>query len=232
MKKINIKDCCGPSTASRSSGLLRGILFGILPHTFCILFVIFSVIGATSGVAFVQRFFIIPYLFQILIAVSFAFATLSAAFYLKRSSNLSMAGIKKKWKYLTIMFSTTVAVNLILFYIVLPGIGNIRSDKNNNIASVTSDIGQNNQEIQVIEMDQSGSGYSPSQFTVKANKPVKWIIHSESQSCSASIKASALGILKELNPGDNIIEFTPKEVGSVAFSCNMGMYRGIIKIEI
>ena len=232
MKKTNVKECCTSPTTSQSSGLLRGVLFGILPHTFCILFIVFSIIGATGGVVFIQRFFTVPYLFQILIAMSFVFAALSAVFYLKRSGNLSMAGIKKKWKYLTIMFSTTVAVNLILFYIVLPGIGNIKSDKDNNIASATSNIEQNNQEVQVIEMDQSGGGYTPSQFTVKANKPVKWIIHSKSQSCSASIKVTALGILKELNPGDNIIEFTPKEAGRVAFSCNMGMYPGIIKVEI
>lgn len=38
------------------------------------------------------------------------------------------------------------------------------------------------------------------------------------------------GIEKELQEGDNIIEFTPKEAGNVPFSCWMGMIRSEIKI--
>lgn len=231
MKKTTPKDCCTPNGISKENrGIVQGILFGILPHTFCILFVVFSVIGATSGSIFLRRFLVVPYLFQILVIISLIFATISAAFYLRRIGYLSLLGIKKKWKYLSIMYSVTLAINLLLFFIIIPAAGNLGSAKQN--------ISENTKEIpsqvvageQVIEMDQSGSGYSPSSFTVKANQPVRWIIHSKSQSCAASVSAPKLGISEQLNLGDNIIEFTPKSSGTFAFSCFMGMYRGSIKV--
>lgn len=230
MKKTVPNDCCAPNGIPKENrGIVQGILFGILPHTFCILFVVFSVIGATSGSIFLRRFLVVPYLFQILVVISLIFATLSAAFYLKRSGCLSLSGIKKKWKYLSIMYSVTLAINLLLFYIIIPAAGNFGSPKQ-NISENTNVPSQVVVGEQVIEMDQNGSGYSPSSFTVKANIPVRWVIHSKSQSCSASINAPKLGISEQLNSGDNIIEFTPKNSGTFAFSCFMGMYRGEIRV--
>jgi plastocyanin len=230
MKKQNkTRSCCGPTTQnSDDKGIIKGALFGILPHTFCILFIILSIFGATSGAVFLRRFFIIPYFFQILVAISFFFATFSAGFYLKRNGILSIDGIKRKWKYLTIMYSTTIAINLILFYLAIPAAGNIKQKPASNVAGTNI---EKKEEAQVIEMDQLGSGYRPNSFTVKKGKLVRWIIHSKSQSCAASIYSPKLGISQELNLGDNIIEFTPKDTGTFSFGCFMGMYRGSIKVE-
>ncbi len=82
-------------------------------------------------------------------------------------------------------------------------------------------------EVQEVRMTQLGNGYSPNVFTVVKGKTVRWIIDSKvSYSCAASIVMPKYGISRTLSPGENIIEFTPTEVGEIPFSCSMGMYRG------
>lgn len=85
--------------------------------------------------------------------------------------------------------------------------------------------------IQIIKMKQSSRGYSPNHFTIKKGLPTKWIITSASaDSCAASIISPKLNIYKYLTVGENIIEFTPNEVGSIKFSCAMGMYNGSFNV--
>lgn len=86
-------------------------------------------------------------------------------------------------------------------------------------------------EPQVIRMAQETDGYYPNEFTVKKGQPVRWVIDSkESYSCAVSLVAPKIGVKKILNPGENVIEFTPKAVGTIPFSCSMGMYRGVIRV--
>lgn len=87
-------------------------------------------------------------------------------------------------------------------------------------------------DIQVIEMTQSASGYSPSTLRVKSGIPVRWIITSNSSfTCASSIVVPLLGISTNLQKGENIIEFTPTGKGTIPYSCSMGMYRGTILVE-
>lgn len=221
-----LPDCCKPQKKPENrQGLMWGILYGIIPHTFCILFLLFSVIGATSGAVYFQKFFRIPHLFQFLVLASFIFATISAVIYLKRINALSFSGVKLKWQYLTILFTTTIAINLLLFYVILPSVANLKNE-NNKVASqnVATDISTG---VQVIQMDQMAGGYFPNSFTIKKGVPVKWIINSKApDTCSGSVAVPKLGIRRDLVKGENIIEFTPKEVGEIKFSCIMGMYSG------
>ncbi|MBI5414242.1 sulfite exporter TauE/SafE family protein [Candidatus Peregrinibacteria bacterium] len=81
--------------------------------------------------------------------------------------------------------------------------------------------------VQIAKMKETASGYSPRSFTVTKGVPVKWIIDAQDMySCAASLSVSKLGITKSLKKGENIVEFTPEEVGTIKFSCSMGMYRG------
>lgn len=85
--------------------------------------------------------------------------------------------------------------------------------------------------VQEILMIQNSSGYSPNQFTIKKDIPVRWIITSkDNRSCASSIVSQQLGIRRVLQLGENIIEFTPQEVGTIRFSCNMGMYTGAFQV--
>ncbi|MDO8529210.1 MAG: sulfite exporter TauE/SafE family protein [bacterium] len=85
--------------------------------------------------------------------------------------------------------------------------------------------------VQVVKMTQGSRGYSPNQFTVKKGVPVKWVINSENpNSCASSIILSKMNISKRLSGGENIIEFTPTDVGALKFSCSMGMYTGVFNV--
>ncbi len=84
---------------------------------------------------------------------------------------------------------------------------------------------------QVVRMTQTAGGYSPKNFTVKKGLPVRWLIDSKSSSsCAASIMASKIGVRQNLKPGENEIDFTPKEIGQIQFTCSMGMYGGSFNV--
>lgn len=84
---------------------------------------------------------------------------------------------------------------------------------------------------QVVTTTLSSRGYEP--INVQAGIPVKWIIKADASSitgCNNTIIIPGYNIEKSLEPGDNIIEFTPKESGTVPFSCWMGMIRSQISV--
>ena len=84
--------------------------------------------------------------------------------------------------------------------------------------------------IQIIKMTADGAGYTPNALYVQKNMPVKWIIDGKSlNSCNGTIVVPSLNKQLNLKPGENIIEFTPKDK-DISFSCGMGMIRGIIKV--
>jgi sulfite exporter TauE/SafE/copper chaperone CopZ len=84
---------------------------------------------------------------------------------------------------------------------------------------------------QIVEMTQHGSGYSPNSFTIKKGIPVVWKIKSTSQyTCAAYISMRAAGIAQPLKSGENVIEFTPNQVGTMRFTCSMGMYSGTFTV--
>lgn len=85
--------------------------------------------------------------------------------------------------------------------------------------------------VQIVKMIQNSSGYSPNNFTIRKGIPVKWIINStDSFNCASSIVSTKLGVRQVLQQGENVIEFTPDEVGPIRFSCSMGMYSGVFNV--
>lgn len=85
--------------------------------------------------------------------------------------------------------------------------------------------------IQKITTPLTRRGY-PS-FTVKAGIPVRWNLYAEKgtiNGCNNAIVIPEYRIEKRLQPGDNIIEFTPTKSGRFRYSCWMGMIRGTITV--
>ncbi len=81
--------------------------------------------------------------------------------------------------------------------------------------------------VQVVRMAETNSGYTPNSFKIKKDVPVKWVIDAQAPySCAASLIVPKLDISKSLKMGENVIEFTPTEIGKLPFSCSMGMYTG------
>lgn len=117
---------------------MRGVLYGLLPHTFCIAFILFSVIGATTAITLLKPLLLNRYFFYILISISFVFATISAVVYLKRNRNLSIVGAKRSWKYLTLLYGITIFINVILFLVVFPLAANLNLNKSEESLAVNA----------------------------------------------------------------------------------------------
>jgi len=105
-------------------------------------------------------------------------------------------------------------------------------EKNSSQTSVVSDPNViMDSGVQVVRMIENSDGYSPNKFSIKKGVPVRWEIDAKAPySCASSLVVSKLGIQKSLKAGQNVIEFTPDEVGRLPFSCSMGMYTGLFTV--
>ncbi len=80
---------------------------------------------------------------------------------------------------------------------------------------------------QEIRMDVLYSGWSPNKFVLQKGIPVKWIVNGiEITGCNNAIQVPKYGLDFDVTPGEKIIEFTPSESGTIAWSCWMGMIPG------
>lgn len=87
-------------------------------------------------------------------------------------------------------------------------------------------------DVQIVEMQVDYNGFTPNVIKIKKDIPVKWIINGVQVSgCSNKIIVPDLNISKSIIKGENIVEFTPQDVGSISFSCWMGMIRGKFIVE-
>ena len=85
---------------------------------------------------------------------------------------------------------------------------------------------------QEIRMDVTRSGWEPSKFVLKKDVPVKWIINGkEITGCNNAIQVPKLGLDFKIKKGEQVIEFTPTEVGTISWSCWMGMIPGTFVVK-
>lgn len=86
--------------------------------------------------------------------------------------------------------------------------------------------------IQNVTTQLTGGRYEP--ITVQAGIPVKWTIQAAAgtiNGCNNRLVIPAYQIEKQLEVGDNVIEFTPTQSGIIPYSCWMGMIRSQITVE-
>jgi hypothetical protein len=126
-----MESCCQKNN-NRKKGFWSGILYGLIPHTFCIAFFVLSLIGAVGSAAIVKKFLLIPHFFLLLTIISFFFATLAAFFYLKRNNCCNIKGIKGRKKYLLTLYATTIITNILVAYIIIPAYVNRRAKPTEN----------------------------------------------------------------------------------------------------
>ena len=97
-------------------------------------------------------------------------------------------------------------------------------------AKVSSDILEEG-DVQIVESNLE-LGYYP-EITVYSGVPVKWTINASERSingCNYRMILGEYGIVHDFVPGENVIEFTPGEPGTVQYSCWMGMVYGKINV--
>ncbi|MFA6513941.1 MAG: sulfite exporter TauE/SafE family protein [Patescibacteria group bacterium] len=105
-------------------------------------------------------------------------------------------------------------------------ISNNRENKSNPAKNNNLNLEMENG-VRVIRMQETNRGYIPNSFVILKGQPVKWVIDAKAPySCASAIVVPSLDIQTNLKAGENIIEFTPSEKGTISFSCSMGMYTG------
>lgn len=114
-KKTN-KNCCNV----KDDSIKKGMIYGLIPHSGCIAFMIFSIIGATFFASLFRPLLANSNIFYAMIILSFIFATISAYLYLRKSKSLNIKGVKNNLKYLSTLYSVTIVVNLALFLFIFP----------------------------------------------------------------------------------------------------------------
>lgn len=86
-------------------------------------------------------------------------------------------------------------------------------------------------DIQIIHSTLSSGRYPD--IMVQAGIPVKWIIDVPSgalNGCNYQMILRAYGISYTFSEGENVIEFTPEQTGTISYTCWMGMIRGKILV--
>lgn len=84
---------------------------------------------------------------------------------------------------------------------------------------------------QVVKMDVLSDGYHPNTFQLQKDIPVKWILNGiHVYGCQGFLHVPKLGIAQALEVGDNTFEFTPKETGTIGFSCSTNARQGAFYI--
>ncbi len=102
-------------------------------------------------------------------------------------------------------------------------------------SQITGGVAVVSGDYQTIRMDVTRYGWEPNKFVLKKGIPVKWIINGkELNSCNKAIQVPKLGLKFDIKPGEQVIEFTPTQEGTIPFSCWMGMIPGtfIVKSDI
>ncbi len=85
---------------------------------------------------------------------------------------------------------------------------------------------------QEIRMEVNRYGWQPDKFILKKDVPVKWIIDGkELNGCNSGIQVPKLGLKFDIKPGEQVIEFTPTESGTISWSCWMGMIPGVFIVK-
>lgn len=100
----------------------------------------------------------------------------------------------------------------------------VKKPASGNVASVYEDY-------QTVVTELSPGRYEP--ITVQKGIPVKWVIkagNDDINGCNYRLIIPKLGLAHDFTPGDNVIEFTPQESGTIGFSCWMGMIRSRITV--
>jgi uncharacterized protein len=100
-----------------------------------------------------------------------------------------------------------------------------------NPATATGNVAQIQGNVQVVSSTIESGRYYP--ILVQKGIPVRWTIKAKAgdlNGCNNPVTIPKYNLKKRMVPGDNIIEFTPKEEGTITYTCWMGMITSYIKV--
>jgi hypothetical protein len=85
--------------------------------------------------------------------------------------------------------------------------------------------------VQTVTTNLDQGIYKP--IIVQTGIPVKWTITAKDgdlNSCNNKMVIRSYGVEKQLDVGENVVEFTPTKAGTVVYSCWMGMVGSTITV--
>ena len=85
--------------------------------------------------------------------------------------------------------------------------------------------------VQIVKGEVQSSAYPA--ITVKKGIPVQFNLHVDAgnlNGCNGTVIIPEFNIQKDLQPGDNVIEFTPQKSGQIGYTCWMGMISSTITV--
>lgn len=95
----------------------------------------------------------------------------------------------------------------------------------------TGSVAKIQDNVQLVTTEFDSRSYAP--IVVQKGIPVKWTVvidENDLNGCNNPVTIPKYNIIKELVPGENIIEFTPDEAGNIKYTCWMGMISSNIKV--
>ncbi len=140
-------DCCNSDKKKDGKGVGKGVLYGLIPHLGCLGFIIFSILGVTAATTVFRSILMTPFLLHILIGLSLVFATFSLIIYLKRIDKFSFSGLVEKKGYTTVLYGTTLAVNLLFFVVIFPAVAEL--DSGFDVGNLSADTSRKTLQVDI-----------------------------------------------------------------------------------
>lgn len=123
------------------------------------------------------------------------------------------------------MYMVTIALAALVLAVGLVGCSQSGGSANaGNTATVAGNV-------QTVSSTFTANEYAP--ITVQKGIPVKWTITVDAanlNSCNGTFVVSAYNLQVALQPGQNVVEFTPTDAGTIPYSCSMGMITSQINV--
>ena len=153
----------------------------------------------------------------------------------------SLIGKRATYKILKLSGVIVIILGIVMLNrgLALTGTGIDYNTLNSQLFSFSEKSSPDNQNFpsmkdgyQEIFMEVNRYGWSPDKFVLKKGVPVKWIIDGkEINGCNNAIQVPKMGLNFDIKKGQQIIEFTPTEMGTISWSCWMGMIPGVFVVE-
>ncbi len=85
----------------------------------------------------------------------------------------------------------------------------------------------------VVELSVTAKGFEPSPVKVAAGRPVKLVVTRKTDdTCATEIVIKDYGVKAELPLNQaTTVTFTPTKTGELRYSCAMGMFGGVLRVE-